>query len=357
MAVKRYNGTSWDTVAGVGAPGANGTNGTNGLDSSPFVGGKNAVLNSAFNVWQRGTSFTNVANVYGPDRWLMYRSNANTTVSRQLTNDTTNLPNIQYAARMQRTASSTSLDTFYLLNMFETVNSIPFAGKTVTFSFYARAGANYSATSNVLNAILRTGTGTDQSWISGYTGDASPITGSATLTTTWQRFTYTGTIATTATELTLGFTYTPIGTAGAADFFEVTGVQLEVGSVATPYAPYSPTYQGELAACQRYYVRWTGSASYPRFASKGVSVSSTNVYFYVDHPVEMRVAPTAIEFSTLAAFNFTPNVYALSALILDNRNTKISALYGTTSGMTSNQFMVLVGNDTSNGYLGLSSEL
>jgi hypothetical protein len=324
----------------------------------------NPVLNSAFQVWQRGTSIsiaasTAAASGYSADRWdTATGANQAITISRQTTSDTTNLPFIQYCARYQRNSGQTGTGALTLAQNFESINSIQYAGKTVTFSFYGRAGANYSATSSALNVYIWNGTGTDQNVIgAGFTGQNAFINSSATLTTTWQRFTFTATVPTNATQIATGLSFTPTGTASTNDYFEVTGVQLEVGSVATPFKTYAGTIQGELAACQRYYVRWTGSASYPRFASKGVSLSATNVYFYVDHPVEMRVAPTAIEFSTLAAFNFTPNVYALSALILDNCNTKVSSLYGTTSGMTSNQFMVLVGNNTSSGYLGLSSEL
>lgn len=55
------------------------------------------------------------------------------------------------------------------------------------------------------------------------------------LTTTWQRFSFTASIPASATEIAVGFEWTPSGTAGANDWLEVTGVQLELGSVATQF--------------------------------------------------------------------------------------------------------------------------
>ena len=36
----------------------------------------------------------------------------------------------------------------------ETINTIPYVGKTVTLSFYARAGANFSPTSSGLTVFI-----------------------------------------------------------------------------------------------------------------------------------------------------------------------------------------------------------
>jgi len=207
----------------------------------------NPVLNSSYQVWQRGTSIAVTANTatYTADRWMLNPSGLNLacTVSRQATNDTTNLPNIQYCARVQRNSGQTGTAPMYFAESFETINSVPFSGKTVTMSFYARAGANFSSTSNNLSFYVDSGTGTDQnSIVTGYTGGATPVSNSATLTTTWQRFTATGTIATSATEIAVRFTHSPTGTAGANDYYEVTGVQLDIGSVALPFRTYaSPT--------------------------------------------------------------------------------------------------------------------
>jgi hypothetical protein len=259
-----------------------------------FAGNVNPVLNSAFQVWQRGTSIAQTAAfMYSADRWCSSRAglDVGTTMSRQVTNDTTNLPNIQYCARVQRDSGTTATTGVFFSQTMESINSIPYAGKTITFSFYARKGANYSSASDALSITVSSGTGTDQNILSTYTGAASAIGGSktATLTATWQRFTYTGTVAATATQLGFFFNYTPVGTAGAADFFEVTGVQIDVGSVALPFRTYAGTIQGELAACQRYYYVFVEGSS--KQIGFGQMNTATAMVCNVQLP-NMRVTPT-----------------------------------------------------------------
>jgi len=327
---------------------------------STNVAGKNTVLNSAFNVWQRGTSFASAANIYTADRWLVYRSGANLTTSRVATGDTTNLPNIQYATRLQRTASSTNLDIVYFMQMFETINTIPMVGQTVTLSFYARRGANYSPTSNILNASIRTGTGTDQNWINGYTGEATPLTTNATLTTTWQRFTVSGTIATSANELTVLFSYTPTGTAGAADLVEITGVQLEIAASASAYSQNTSTYQSELAACQRYYFRASSAQGgvYSQFTSFAPAYSSTNVSMPVPVPVTMRINPTSVDYSTVILSDGTNFVTASSVAIDSHSSATVPKVSGGATGLTATTRSYSIwANNSSSAYLGISAEL
>jgi hypothetical protein len=305
--------TANDTPARL-AVGANGE--TLVADSSTSTGlryqapvQQNPILNSAFQVWQRGTSSTDTNGdaKFIADRWQIFSGSTGRTFSRQTTSDTTNLPFIQYCMRVARNSGNTNLSGLYMGQNFESINSIPYAGRTVTMSFYARKGADFSAASSNLTVYLVTGTGTDQDAVyDGYTGSATPISSTATLTTTWQRFTYTGTIASSATEICPSFNYIPVGTAGAADYFEITGVQLEIGSVATPFKTYAATLQGELAACQRYYQKsyaqsvalaTTTTNGCVSWVSQSATTSSnrTNVRF----PVTMRTtSPTVTLYST-----------------------------------------------------------
>ena len=316
------------------------------------------VLNSAFQVWQRGTSVAvsaSSANIYTADRWAMsVGANQATTISRQATNDATNLPFIQYCARVQRNSGQTGTGAMNFDQSIETINSIPFIGKTVTVSFYARAGANYSPTSSVLGLQLVSGTGTDQN-ISTATGVAVAGSTNATLTTTWQRFSFTATIATSVTQLFLRAASTPTGTASTNDYYEITGIQLELGSVATPFHTYAGTIQGELAACQRYYYRMGGAQAYT-YLGYGSAQSSTLAYPLVYPPSTMRVTPTQIDYSTLALYD-GGTITAVTSVSVGGANGPVTINSNTASGLTAQRAYFLITNNSTSAYLGLSAEL
>jgi hypothetical protein len=360
-----------DLVAGTGADTfsrlAAGSNGeTLVADSSTSTGlryqgsmaaGRNFFINGGTDIWQRGTSIALTTSAYTSDRWQGYRAVAGSTVSRQVTGDTTNLPFIQYCARVQRDSGNTATNTIYLGQSLETVNSIPLAGKTVTLSFYARAGANYSTASNALSVLLRSGTGTDQNVITaGYTGSTNVISDTATLTTTWQRFTYTATIAATATEVGLQLSNVPVGTAGAADYYEVTGVQLEVGSVATQFSRAGATIQGELAACQRYYYQ---NALGVNFFTTGAVYSGTSVRYTLINPVQIRTTPTGLVTQNLTVSiprtGGTVNTGTWAITYATPTTTTVTYTHGT-SVLTAGDVAEAYGNNA-NSYIGWSAEL
>jgi hypothetical protein len=239
-----------------------------GLRYQPSTG-RNFALNSDFTIWQRGTTITPTTNggAYCADRWFISRgSNTSITATQQTAGNLSVTPNqaFRYFARVQRTATTTTTSDVDFGQMFETSQVTLLAGQTVTLSGYIRKGANFSATSDALVMRVIEGTGTDQKQMDGgYTGQATVVTGTKTLTTSWQRFSVTGTIATTSTEITIKFGYTPTGTAGANDYFDIAGVQLELGSVPTAWNLATGTLQGELAACQRYYEKSYDLATVP----------------------------------------------------------------------------------------------
>ena len=256
------------------------------------VAGKNAAINGGMDIWQRGTSIALAASTgatYLADRWCTSTgANQATTVSRQVTGDTTNLPNIQYCLRYQRNSGQTGTGTLSFIQNIETINTIPFVGKQVTVSFYARVGANFSATTNQLSFALITGTGTDQNAFSGFTGQASAIGVTDSLTTTWQRFSHSATLGTSITQLALDFAFTPTGTAGANDYFEITGVQVELGSTATTFSRAGGSIGGELALCQRYFVTLGAGDFYGQYYN-----ASSQFVLSGRFPVTMRTTPTS----------------------------------------------------------------
>jgi hypothetical protein len=331
-----------------------------GLRYNPQNALANPVINGGMDIWQRGTSFTYGGGIpYNADRWFTYRDSTGFTISRQTTSDTTNLPNIQYANRVQRTAGDTSTNTIYLAQSFESVTTQPFIGKTVTMSFYARRGANYSSASNILIAGIDTGTGTDQNNILTYTGYASAGSVNTTLTTTWQRFVLTATIATTVTEMGVRFFYTPSGTAGANDWFEVTGIQIDLGTYTASSAPTfrraGGTIQGELAACQRYYWRNTVSAGGALMLALGRSTTVAD--WTIPYPIVMRRNPTAVEYGgTWDLSDPNVNSYTMQSIAFINANTYNAFLQMTTTANLAQGKVYLVGNQA-NAYVGFSAEL
>jgi hypothetical protein len=284
----------------------NDTNGTINLlgQSVTTSAGKNAIINGGMDIWQRGTSiaFADNASKYTADRWTTLRvaSPSGATVTRQASSFT----GIQYCARVQRDSGNTSTTIMYFGTNLESTDSYRYAGQTVTLSYYARKGANYSPTSSALSAVVLTGTGTDQSFVTGLTGSTVAGSGTATLTTSWQRFTVTATISSSATQIAVYYTMTPTGTAGAADYFEITGVQLELGT-ATTFARAGGTIQGELAACQRYYALI--AAGNELCISMGANYTASQADGFLAFPVTMRTTPTLVATSGTGYYAFIRN--------------------------------------------------
>ena len=331
----------------------------------PVTAGKNVAINGGQDIWQRGTSFTTTAAyVYCSDRWYYSSSSGGKTVTRQTTGDTTNLPNIQYCIRLARNSGQTDTTGYSFHTALETASSIPLAGKIVTFSFYARKGANFSGTT--VSTYINTGTGTDQAATgqnSGtWTGFTSPLNaGTFTPTTTWTRYSFTATIGATATQIGFGFLTSAFsGTAGAADHIEFTGLQLEVGSVATPFSRAAGNLQGELAACQRYYVRYVceSGAPYAVFAPSGFVELSTYAICYTPLPVQLRAYPTSVEYGGSLLIISTAGTGVVTGISLQDRtNTKVVSITYVSSGLTATTAAAVRADYSSTAYLGISAEL
>ena len=301
---------------------------------SPYQGFRNKVINGNMSVWQRGTSVAVSTLGYTADRWF-HQSYNGATISRQPTSDTSVLPNVQYCARVQRNSGVTSTNFMYFTQSMETQESIKVSGKTITLSFYARKGANFSATSNAFKAELFYGTGTDQNMIFGYTGQAQLFTSTFTLTSSWVRYSVTATIPVTSTEITPLFGYTPTGTAGANDYFEITGVQLEEGSVATPLE--QRPIQQELALCQRYYEKSYELATVPgttAISGAGVQIITATSDPYGNVQMALRFAvPKRTKSYTVFTWDEsgTASTWAYGRSGVSGTSTAITDLYAETS--------------------------
>lgn len=182
------------------------------------------------------------------------------------------------------------------------------------------------------------GTGTDQNVSVAWTGTTQTVNATNALTTTWQRFTATGTMSATATQMAIEFYCNPTGTAGANDYFEVTGVQIDVGSVALAYRPYAGTIQGELAACQRYYYLVASGATVP--LGVGWCDTTTQGGVLTQFPVSMRTTPSIVQTtgSSYYVVNTANSSKTFNSFVGINIATpNMVVYYGTISGGTAGQ--------------------
>jgi hypothetical protein len=138
-------------------------------------------------------------------------------------------------------------------------------------------------------------------------------------------------------------------------------VQLEVGSVATPFKRNAPSVQGELAACQRYYYRQTHGVADLVYGVVAAN-NTTSGAVYVHFPVTMRVVPTALEQTGTAAnyavrFGVTTTACSAVPAIGGSITQYVGhATFTVASGITAGQAGRAVSNAV-NAFLGWTAEL
>ena len=160
-----------------------------------------------------------------------------------------------------------------------------------------------------------------------------------------------------ATGIVSGSVYLP-ATSGAT--WQITGVQLEAGSVATPFEHVD--YSEMLRRCQRYYVRFNSLITGGLVTESGYSESTSRVWGMGKFPVEMRTNPTALEQSGTAGhyngwepgvrgntFTSVPTFYKATQYHF--------SIYGNVSSCNAYRYHVIIADGTNNAYLGFSAEL
>ena len=148
-----------------------------------------------------------------------------------------------------------------------------------------------------------------------------------------------------------------VGTNGAT--LQVTGVQLEAGTVASPFERID--YGRELIMCQRYYWQTGKDNTFSLFGA-GVCTSTTTFYACVPLKQTMRGVPTLATSGTASHYQILAiSGTALSVVpVLDTVNMTVDTAFITctvSSGLTAGQGGLLRANSTTSAYLGFSSEL
>jgi hypothetical protein len=202
--------------------------------------------------------------------------------------------------------------------------------KTITFpADTTGAFDNDNGASLILEFVM--GSGTDRT--------------SGTLQTTWGSY--------TAANYATGQTNLASAT---NNYWQVTGVQLEVGDTATPFE-FLPAQQ-ELAQCQRYYHRYTADEAYAQFAN-GMTWSTTSSRFAIQMPTTMRTVPT-IGSSNLGTKSSNGSIQAVTSFALESACSSkhaIGTIATVAAGLTANYPAVLQANNNTSAYLEVIAEL
>ena len=324
------------------------------IDAGPLAGFRNAIINGNFDIWQRGTSFSNPGTgAYTADRWMpTYNgTGATRTLSRQaFTLGQTDVPGEPtYFFRFAQSVAGSG-GTFNTINQrMEGVRT--FAGQQVTLSFWAKASASLTLTNIALQQYFGAG-GSPSSTVSSIIV-ASPVIG-----TSWTKYSYTFTVPSISGK-TLGsdnndfmevFWNFPANTTFT---FDIAQVQLEAGPVATPFERRS--IGTELALCQRYYERYDtaqiGRVNIATCANMG-STTTTGPFTWV---VTKRAVPTITvsgDWRTLGQ-----NQGAAVTLTFGEINVYRAQATGTGSGYTQGNANMIQGSDSANAIVEISAEL
>ena len=338
-----YDGSQWVDIAQSTTDLSNYAN----MTTTPISGFRNAITNGGMSIAQRGTSLTlgSTAN-YGLDRWYAsgFGTGQNFTVSRSTATPPTGF---QY---FQRVATTTTTGTnIFISQSLETSDVIPMQGRTVTLSFRYRVPVNFT---NTWVAQVYWSTATDANLTPSAT-KTSLASKTLSNTTSWTLDSLTFTVPVTATSLSVEFALGNNVVNGAQ--FDFTGVQLELGAIATPFE--RRPIGTELALCQRYYLRISGQA-YTAFGS-GLSVSSTKAAIYVNYPATMRAIPSAVTFSNLIITDRTAYDLTVSSFDADTRpglnSAYLAVIHG--SGATAAKPALLTNVNGSVGFIDFSAEL
>jgi hypothetical protein len=272
---------------------------------------KNRIINGAMVIDQRNAGASVAAgNAYTLDRWLVRTDTGTGNTTQQSTTVPTGFKN-SLIVTIGTGAAPASGGRNYIQQPIEGLNVYDFAwgtasAATVTLSFWVR-----SSLTGTFGGALQNSAG-DRSYPFTYTINAANTYEQKTVTIagdtsgTWLTTNGVGIIL----YIGLGNGSTFNGTAGAwaaADYrsatgatnvvattgatFYITGVQLEVGTVATSFDYRS--YGTELALCQRYFVKDLQETVTATFLCGVISTATDANRCGMRFPVPMRSSPTA----------------------------------------------------------------
>lgn len=305
-------------------------------------------MNGGFEIWQRGAGDSASIAVgasstaYTADRWyITTQANQAHTISAQ----TGLASSSQLCARVQRNAGETGTGALVFGYPLEHDEIARMRGNKVTLSFLASTGATWSPTNGTLVATLYVGTGSVAKRGGGFTGETTVVSVSTNLAAGSGATSISGTssavVPTTSTQAEIQFTWTPTGTAGATDYFQVDNLQIENNLTTTTWTPMnydSLPHSTMLQGCKRFYQKTfryndapASGAGIENSIAFLASPAAATITLWWQYPTEMRGDPTFSKYHVVTATG--SNWYSLTT------SATVSAIIQASIGSTKGVFI------------------
>jgi hypothetical protein len=315
---------------------------------------RNRIINGDMRIDQRnaGASVTvSTSGVYVLDRWKNRASGGGAFSVQQSTTAPTGFNNSALYTVTTVDSSIAAGDNYWIIQEIEGYNvaDLDFGtanAKTITMSFWVR-----SSVTGTYSVFLSNGTTYNRGYVATYTINAADtweqksVTIAGDTTGTWGKTNGGGLSAgfnlgagtdyqTTAGSWGSAFVQATSGTtqwiSNSGATFYITGVQLEVGSVSTPFE--RRPYGTELALCQRYYYVHAKYDGAQVTFGRGGYYSSTQVECNVQFPTSMRTKPSL---SIVSGSNYytayrDSGSDSVDSLIINNPSVNHTLIYNNT---------------------------
>ena len=353
------------------------------ITNSQIGGRRNIVINGAMQVAQRGTSFSlsGTADTFITDRFLISNSDTGAWTASQSTDSPTGFSN---SLKMDCTTADTSPTFLTLMTRFEGqdlqhLKKGTSSAEKTTLSFFVKSnktGTYIAELRDIDNnrtigkAYTISSADTWEQKIITFDGDTTGAFGNDngnSLQIIW--YLAVGSVYNSGTLATSWGSRvnanTAVGQVNLADSTDnewyITGIQLEVGSQATPFEHRS--FGEELALCQRYYERYeTSGANYARFGLFQCT-STTTAFGAIDYKVSKRSASVTLdtELTRLALSDSDNSMLPVTAIAIDSNcnsfeNTSVT-ITASGGGLVAGECTQLLSENFNNGYIAIDAEL
>jgi len=249
-------------------------------NTSQLAGFRNQIINGDFRIWQRGTNSTlNGSGYWSADRWYVHTNGSSTQYTRLDASDQIPDAPCPYVLRFVPPAST---QTFVRQCIELTVGmKTPFtSGSVWTLSWYSNRNGNVAAQPAGVECYFAESAAGVGNSVANTVGPISNIGGN--------RYSCQVTITNAAISSVIKCLRVDFANPAVTDY-QMTGVQLEPGPVATPFEQIP--IQTELALCQRYYCDQAIDQESP----------AKDAYYFMSptcrFPVQMPTGPTVTVYS------------------------------------------------------------